>query len=188
MYIRRRPCRLARSTASRPDRQGICPRGKCSETRAGHRTSSGMSCAGAVDQHHRMPARSARNEPLGEAVIAGLDIGWIVGHRHGRAAEGPRAHALDLDDFFGSGPALRKGLGTRRDGQQECGREQKRIVRHDDPPSVRARPAGGPFPTFELRAAPADRQVLCARPERPVQPEGLFRQRGSCPCRVRSGT
>ena len=92
--------------------------------------------AGAVDQHHRMPARSARNEPLGEAVIAGLDIGGIVGHRHGRAAEGPCAHALDLDDFFGSGPALRKGVGTRRDGQQECGREQNRMVRHDDPPRV----------------------------------------------------
>src|SRR6478672_3501000 len=92
--------------------------------------------AGAVDQHHRMPARSARNEPLGEAVIAGLDIGGIVGHWHARASEGPRAHALDLDDFFGSGPALRKGVGTRRDGQQECGREQNRMVRHDDPPRV----------------------------------------------------
>jgi len=73
--------------------------------------------AGAVDKHHRMPARSARDEPLGEAVIAGLEIGRIVGHRHGGASECSCAHALYLDDFFGSGPALRKCARAGRDGQ-----------------------------------------------------------------------
>ena len=70
----------------------------------------------------------------GEAVIAGLEIGSIVGHRHGRASEGPCAHALYLDDFFGRGLALRKCVKTGRDDRQECGRQQKRVVRHHYPP------------------------------------------------------
>ena len=50
----------------------------------------------------------------------------------------PARPCSHLDDFFGRGLALRKCVRTGRDGQQECGRQQKRIVRHDYPPSSRA--------------------------------------------------
>jgi hypothetical protein len=47
-----------------------------------------------------MFARSGRDEPLGEPVIAGLKISRIVGHRHRGPSECPRAHALYLENFW----------------------------------------------------------------------------------------
>ena len=81
-----------------------------------------------------MLARSGRDEPLGEAVIAGLEIGSIVGIG---TVVPPKARAPMLSiwmTFLDRGLALRKCVRTCRDGQQECGRQQKRIVRHHYPP------------------------------------------------------
>ncbi len=69
-----------------------------------------------------MLARLGREEPLDEAVIAGLEVGRVVGHRDGGAAERPRAHALQFD-LLVAAVAVSKCVAARRDGQQECGRQ-----------------------------------------------------------------
>ena len=89
-----------------------------------------------------MLARSGRDEPLGEAVIAGKKISRIVAQGDASASECPRAHALYLKNaFLDAGLPCANASGLVRDGQQECGREQKRIGRRaDHPPRCRARP------------------------------------------------
>ena len=56
-----------------------------------------------------------------EPVIAGLKISRIVGHRHRGPSECPRAHAFYLENFSLT-LILSKGVSTRQDGKQGCGR------------------------------------------------------------------